>query len=109
MSEYYSPRMRFGKYKGLPLTAIPDAGYLLWLLSLPDLDAGLRHAVAHELDRREADQRPAVAIPDLRPVADSWRRQLAREFHPDFGGSHDAMKAINRGYDLLLQMTEGVA
>jgi hypothetical protein len=97
--------MPFGKYKGRPLSDIPEASYLLWLLSLRDLEAGFRFAVQRELDRREADQ-STPRLPDLRPVADEWRRRLAREFHPDFGGSHDAMKAVNRGYDVLIAMGE---
>jgi hypothetical protein len=38
-------------------------------------------------------------------IADRWYRRLAMEFHPDKGGSHDAMKAVNRGRELLLQLT----
>jgi len=100
-------RMPFGKHKGKPLSAI-DGSYLLWLAELPDISARLLAAVQAELERRNADQTP-LAIPDLRPIADSWRRQLAREFHPDHGGSNEAMRAVNRGYDLLLQLTEDIS
>ncbi len=107
VDSYYSPRMRFGKHKGKLLTEIGDVGYLHWLLSLPDLDAGLRYSVTLEIERREAYQaEPTLNLPDLRPLADDWYRQLAREFHPDRGGSHEAMKGINRGRELLLEMLE---
>lgn len=101
--------MRFGKFKGRPLSSIPDASYLLWLLSLTDLDPGLRYSVQRELERREAGQSQPAAIPDLRPLANDWYRRLAREFHPDHGGTHEGMQAVNRGRELLLEMLEAVA
>jgi hypothetical protein len=47
--------MPFGKYKGLPLSELPD-WYLEWLIDLRDLRDPLRFAVGEELDRRDAEE-----------------------------------------------------
>jgi hypothetical protein len=44
-------RMPFGKYKGTPLSAVPD-DYLLWLAAREDLRDPLCSAIAHELQTR---------------------------------------------------------
>jgi hypothetical protein len=42
-------------------------------------------------------------------LVSQWYRSLSREYHPDLGGSHEAMKAVNRGRELLLQLMEDAA
>ena len=34
----------------------------------------------------------------------SWFRELSLRFHPDRGGSHDAMKALNEAHSRLKEM-----
>lgn len=43
--------MSFGKYKGQPVSEIPDS-YLVWLSERPDLDDWLMAAVKSELETR---------------------------------------------------------
>lgn len=98
--------MPFGKYKGRPLYELPD-DYLEWL-STRELRGTLKSAVIRELRKRTgietAHPGPSGALLDVRGIAAAWYRRLAVEFHPDKGGSHEAMKAINRGRDLLLEL-----
>ncbi len=105
VDSYYSPRMPFGKHRGKLLSDIPT-GYLVWLHNWAEIDDRLADAVDQELGRRnEVDQStPPLGLPDLRPLADDWYRQLAREFHPDLGGSNECMRAVNRGRELLIEM-----
>ena len=42
-------------------------------------------------------------------VCNQWYRTMAVRFHPDKGGSHEAMKAVNAGRELLLQLAGGDA
>ena len=94
--------MPFGKHRGKTLDDIPLT-YLKWVLescerATPSLRAEIRRLVRGS----EAISNSApLAIPTL---ANRWYRQLAGEFHPDRGGSHEGMKAINRARDLLLEM-----
>jgi Putative quorum-sensing-regulated virulence factor len=92
-------RMPFGRFKGQPLTALPDH-YLTWLCSL-ELREPLRSAVADEVRRRQV---PA-ALPPLPPDAMPWAesivalgvRRLARRHHPDIAGGASTltMQRIN--------------
>jgi hypothetical protein len=99
-------KMPFGKYRGQQLEDVP-LSYLKWVLAncehvSPALLAEIRFLVSGE----EPAGTTAIAIPSL---ANRWYRQLATEFHPDRrGGSHQAMVAVNRGRDLLLELA-GVA
>jgi uncharacterized protein (DUF3820 family) len=105
----------FGKHRGKPLCDVPT-DYLQWFqATCQDADYRLRQAVKMELqDRRDGvrheepdydgPQRESTEVLDVRTLAGQWYRRLAVEFHPDRGGSHEAMKAVNRGRDLLLEM-----
>jgi len=95
--------MPFGKHKGLPISSLPT-DYLEWLATLGDLSGWLRAAVNQELASRNGES-AATALVTVRSVANDWYRRLAREFHPDKrGSSNEAMKAVNRGRKLLLEL-----
>lgn len=48
-----TPRMSFGKFKGVPLTELPDE-YLLWVGCLSDLRPPLLPLILDEMARRIA-------------------------------------------------------
>ena len=99
-------RMPFGKHRGRYLSDIP-LSYLRWLDTEADLDGRLAAAVREELYRREATRpeagRPA-SLPGWEPLIKSWFARLAMRHHPDRGGTHQAMLAINDAHALLVEM-----
>lgn len=92
-------KMPFGKHRGTEIGEIPH-DYLAWLLDNCDLSPTLERAIANVLFPPEQ----SVVIPpgfDL----NRWYRQLSLEFHPDRpNGTHEGMKAVNRGYELAKAM-----
>jgi hypothetical protein len=92
--------MPFGKYKNRPLEEIP-AGYLVWVLdNCADIKPTLREAIRLRLG---LNSRPArePAAPDWPQLISGWYRRLCRDYHPDRGGSTEAMGVINEAYDRL--------
>ena len=103
--------MPFGKHRGCPLPALPG-DYLAWLRTL-DLREPLSSAVDAEIARRRDPHRdhhhrhalirvppcPAPAIAE--EVIGIGFRHLARDRHPDAGGSHDRMIALTAATDWL--------
>lgn len=47
---------------------------------------------------------PPAPVPDWEEVTRRWHRQLALVYHPDKGGSVEAMEVVNAGYALLKQL-----
>jgi hypothetical protein len=63
-------------------------------------------------DADEEDDDGAAAKPTPRPLAwepvvQTWYRRMALRFHPDRGGSHEAMLAINVAHDELRRLFDG--
>lgn len=106
MANYYLP---FGKYRGVDIRVVPK-DYLLWLSTL-DLRDPLRKALDVELRRRDAPPPPpprqppprrACPHPEVaRQVIATGLRHLARRHHPDVGGDHEKMVALNACADWL--------
>jgi hypothetical protein len=105
-------RFTFGKYHGKLVADVPE-GYLIWCLNeCSSLSPRLRRAIQEELDRRQ----PAEWADDdmaeerhrevLLALARRWHREMSLRFHPDRGGSQEAMQAANAGYERLVEMIE---
>ncbi|MHB8955439.1 MAG: J domain-containing protein [Pirellulaceae bacterium] len=95
--------MPFGKHMGQAIEDIPT-GYLRWLLTI-DLLPHLQYAVQQELSNRKAgaQRQPPPKTPAVIDLA-GWYRRLSMRFHPDRGGSKEAMQAINAARELLEEM-----
>jgi hypothetical protein len=111
--------LRFGKWKGVPLTEIPES-YLTWLLGQDWLWISVRAQIEDELDTRlrarqwEQRQRqqqrshraflgektvdPALAA----TVVKRGFKALTLEQHPDVGGSHEGMIRLTATKNWLL-------
>jgi hypothetical protein len=101
--------MPFGKHKGEYLCEIP-ADYLRWvLLNCTRISAYLRQAIATELAGRGAPPPPGPTPPSNQVALTSalvrtWPREMIMRFHPDRGGSNEAMQAINHAHDRFRQL-----
>jgi hypothetical protein len=106
-------RMNFGKHRGKPLPSVPG-NYLHWCLNeCQGLDDWLRAAIERELQSRDSGPpRPPEhqhhgqgqggrQLVDVRSLVQTWYREMALRFHPDRGGSHEAMKVINHAHERL--------
>jgi hypothetical protein len=101
-------RMPFGQYRGHLIRELP-ADYLAWLWSI-ELRSPLREAVKAEMENRQCNSQPSAAMSaDARSIVRRWYRELAAEFHPDAGGSLEAMRALNIARDRLLKLLEAAA
>jgi hypothetical protein len=96
-------RMPFGKYRSWLLEEVPH-GYLLWRLDHCErLCPTLREAICRQLGVRQG-ARWEAPIPDWDEVLRTWCGQLVLDFHPDRGGSTEAMQAVNEAYHRLTKM-----
>jgi hypothetical protein len=127
-------RFNFGKHYGKPPCEVPS-NYLAWVLrEVQELDYDLRDAIEVELRIRDAEEarrsrerqtrarhghRRSAAASEagagesatvaLPAVVKRWYSTMALEFHPDRGGSSEAMAAINRGRELLEELAGSAA
>jgi hypothetical protein len=98
--------MPFGRWKGVILADLGD-DYLLWLSDWPELREPLKTHVFKELETRDLIRTNIEAAKLDIALIEMARRQLARQFHPDIGGSDMGMKAINAMADYLLERVSG--
>lgn len=91
-------KMRFGAYKGLPVSQLPQ-DYLEWLLTIAK--EPLRSAVRAELADRRNPARPDLQL--AKQVIDCGFRSLALRFHPDKGGDLKTMQRLNCTTEWLRQ------
>src|SRR5262245_3794525 len=117
--------MPFGKYRGRSLGEIP-ADYLQWVLAYAQIDGSLRWRIEQDLARRppqfsnRAIVRPCAEVDreaEWRSFKDSYHRtvrealetayqEVSLRHHPDQGGSHDAIGAVNDLYERLSALIE---
>ena len=90
-------RITFGKYKGDLVEDLPSS-YLVFLAELDNLKYNLMEAVLDELNERFGYENDVkINGKDVKKIY----RELSLKNHPDKGGSHQAMVAINEFYEKL--------
>lgn len=115
----YGQRFNFGKHKGKLVEDVPTS-YLRWVVAeCVSIDSWLLEAVKDELRRRQEawqqgqgayGQQRQTAAGDAGPPANwsdvmqTWYRGLCLKYHPDRGGSTEAMQIVNDAYDRLKQL-----
>jgi hypothetical protein len=100
--------LNFGKFSGVPLAKVPS-WYLVWALdNLRKLRPAVRRAIEQELRQRpdieEVGDHEGAVVFNGEQLARTWLREMSRRWHPDRGGSTEAMQAVNDGFDLLNEM-----
>jgi hypothetical protein len=96
-------RMPFGKYRGEYVDELP-VDYLTWLFENVELRGGLAQAVRDALSEQSRD---ADMVLNEGALVHRIYRGLCRRWHPDCGGSNDAMKAVNDFYEKLMAHSTG--
>lgn len=92
--------MPFGKFKGVLVSELPQT-YLAYALTTFDLPNELKNSLSFELlDRIGFDY--SFNIIECEKRYTSIRKKLAIKYHPDKGGSTEAMQAVNEFYDELI-------
>jgi hypothetical protein len=97
--------MPWGKFKGKPLSAIDDA-YLTWVLHEAEAaKPWLKQAVEAELSRRGCAEDPSPgAVVHVKEIVRRWFREMSLKYHPDRGGSENAMRALNHAHERLREL-----
>ena len=91
---YNIMKMPFGKFKNINIENI-DANYLNWLLeNSTNLDFYLKNYILKHLNNISIDINNKN---EIRQIYIS----LCKKYHPDNGGSNEAMAAINDFYSIL--------
>jgi hypothetical protein len=115
-------RIHFGKFVGEEVRQIPSS-YLSWVLNnIERLDPDLRSVIIAELKTRrerarqqqqkegfDKDDEPIVVpgqLANLPALIRTWYREMTLKFHPDRGGSHQAMVAISEAHERLKELVE---
>ena len=96
----YYHRFDFGKHRGRFVDEVPT-GYLRWCVEQCGCISPWLLAEAKEELRLRAGSAAAPAAVEFRGLIDSWYRGLVMKYHPDRGGSHEAMIAVNEMYERL--------
>lgn len=99
-------KMPFGKFKGEEVEDIPE-GYLFWLWDNVELRTPLLEAVADVLGigrqspPSENKKLPPIDMDIAIELVRVGFRQLAKQFHPDVGGSDEKMRKLNAAHEFL--------
>lgn len=89
----------FGKYKGVELERLPTS-YIAWVLDNVELTPQLQEDLITVFLDRYAPQLGAITMPE-HSLVKSLYRSLCKKYHPDHGGSVEAMQALNEFYQIL--------
>ena len=89
--------MPFGKYKGYLISEIPS-NYLVYGLEAFELPEELKESIKEEVcDRLQIDNSGDY---NSFKIKDAYKK-MSKKYHPDLGGSTEAMQAINEFNSLL--------
>ena len=86
----------FGKFKNFYIHDI-ETSYLVYALENFDIKEDLSGAIKAEIAFRFNINDPTVKNVNFKAIY----LTMAKRFHPDKGGSNEAMQAINEFYNLL--------
>ncbi len=88
--------LQFGKYKGRPVTSVPE-DYLLWMVEWGKQTQAMAE---QELARRELAAEADASWAER--IVKAGYRALMQKHHPDVeGGSNEDAKEINAAYEMM--------
>ena len=106
-------RMPFGKYQGQSVYDIP-IDYIYWLKNNASLFGELEDIVDERIEKAEQEQYEEAQRENSQLVTafemgllKTIYRRIAMKWHPDQGGSTQAMPAVNEFYDELRVAVQG--
>lgn len=91
-------QLRFGKYAGYDLRDIPTE-YLEWMIT--QSERTIRDFSA-ELERRQTFEDASLSMAER--IVQAGYRALAKQYHPDFGGTNVQMQELNGTIEALREM-----
>jgi hypothetical protein len=103
--------MPFGKHRGTPIDRLP-LEYIDWLIDQDFLREPLRSTLEAEFERRAYSQEqsePDVDVSLIDELVSAGLRTLSKKYHPDLGGDHDLMVALNNCAEWLRQQARRIA
>jgi len=89
----------FGKHKGIEVCDV-ESSYLIWALeSVDNLSTYIKNEIRDELAERLGLRMipPSKNDKEIR----STYLELCKKYHPDRGGSNEAMQSINEFYEKI--------
>jgi DnaJ-class molecular chaperone len=92
--------LKFGKFKGSLVEDVPTS-YLAYLLDQDFVDYDLKASCLDEINYRYSEFKMSKKAVD-RSIIDQAYKRLVIKHHPDKGGNHNAMIAINEFREILL-------
>jgi hypothetical protein len=106
-------KMPFGKYKGKTLDQIPP-DYLDWVLrEAESASPFLKDAIRRHLyggpepepgPRPEPEAKATQGVTDMKAIVKRWYAELVMRYHPDRGGEHAVMVALNDAHARLKRL-----
>lgn len=90
--------LQFGKYKGYDLQQVP-LDYLQWLIAQQQKTV---EEYQSEIIRRQSLQDAKLSMAER--IVQAGFRTLASQYHPDHGGSNDAMRQVIAANEKLKEM-----
>lgn len=93
--------LNFGKFKGYELEDVPT-GYLAFLLEQHYVDDEIKAECLDLINYRHSEFEMSRKAVD-RSIIDHVYKRLVNKHHPDKGGNHFAMIALNEFRDILIK------
>jgi len=92
--------LNFGKFKGHQIKDVPTS-YLAFLLDAEFVNDEIKTECLDEINYRYSDFEMSRKAVD-RTIIDQTYKRLIIKYHPDKGGNHHAMIALNEFREILL-------
>lgn len=87
----------FGKFKGYGIDEVPSSYILYCLDNRIGYGTDFYEELLTELWERFPIDKPTLSNPNIKQAY----KEVCKKYHPDKGGTNEAMQAINEFYELI--------